>query len=72
MLASMAKVTVQIPDAYLAAGKRAAQRGNTSVSAIAARALRNEILRLDAATLRADGHTGSADMAGLADESRTA
>jgi hypothetical protein len=68
----MAKVTVNIPDAYYEASKRIAARDHTNVSALTARALRRELLRADAAALVADGHTGSADMTDLADEARSA
>lgn len=61
MLHRMARLTISIPDEYVAAGKRTAARENTTISAIAARAVRNEILRRDVARLVADGMTGPDD-----------
>ena len=56
----MAKLTISLPDAYLAAAKRLAT-GDETVSGLAARALRHEILRRDLAMLAKDGFMGETD-----------
>lgn len=60
MVFGMAKLTISLPDAYLAAAKRHAT-GDETVSGLAAHALRREILRRDLALLAKDGFTGEAD-----------
>jgi hypothetical protein len=60
MVSGMAKLTISLPDAYLAAAKRHAT-GDETVSGLAADALRREILRRDLALLAKDGFTGEAD-----------
>jgi hypothetical protein len=73
MLRRMARLTISIPDAYVEAGKRTAAAQNTTVSAIAAQALRNEILRRDVMLLHIDGHTSLDDrLYELHEEARTA
>ncbi len=73
MFHRMARLTISIPAEYIEAGKRIAAAQNTTVSAMAARALRNEILRREVALLAQDGHIGiDSELPDLAEEARQA
>jgi Arc/MetJ family transcription regulator len=56
-MATAKAVTITLPQAYIEAAKRAAAQDGTTVSGLAARALRNELLRRDMARLAAAGAT---------------
>ncbi len=70
MINRMVRLTISLPEEYVAAAKRTAGRDKTNVSALAARALRNELLRRDMAALARDRAETDADVLEAMNEAR--